>query len=302
MHDARQQLIRTSPLTIRRVLLLVGGLLLLGPLVGCESGIAGGRRDVWAVRVISTAGPDQYRLSNFYADSLRRVEQLDAELVTVIVDEEYTHVYYGSYVHRIDPLTNEEQLRPDPRDDLELIRILSPDGQSRPFARATVEPLPAGELGDPTLNAENVDAYWSLQVAVFLKTADFRNPKQAAVDYAKYLRDQGFEAYFHHAASLSSVVIGAFPQSAVVAVQKMTRAGPLSAAVKTSEMQVVDPRLRRLREQFPWSLENPRLVRRGGLFSQEVVVEAEPAQNPSLLVELPKVARERTAAERELLW
>ncbi|MBN2446467.1 MAG: hypothetical protein JXO22_07075, partial [Phycisphaerae bacterium] len=47
--------------------------------VGCVNPLA--EREYWTIRCVSITGPDQYRVANFLADSLKQVDRIKPDLV-----------------------------------------------------------------------------------------------------------------------------------------------------------------------------------------------------------------------------
>ncbi len=77
-------------------------------------------------------------------------------------------------------------------------------------------PIVSLDTADPSAPPEydlaNAKGYWSLQVAAF---QNVENRKQAAVEAVLAARKQRIEAYYFHGPTVSSVCIGAWPESAV---------------------------------------------------------------------------------------
>jgi len=118
------------------------------------------------------------------------------------------------------------------------------------YAQAIVVPLPGKDIGPPEWNLLNAKGAYTVVVAVFynidelkyydpkskkykVETVGYYTRKIDAVEYCRQLRNRGEEAYFHHGPSQSTVTIGAFPDSAVVMVQR--------GAVKRPEIR--EPRI-----------------------------------------------------------
>lgn len=225
-------------------------------LAGCTNP---GDRELWAIRAITVRGPQERQLADYYAESLKLVPQLKPGKVQILSDEDATHVYYGEYELRWDSGAGREVFKPEPNDDLALIQSLVSSSGARPFLAATIEPLPTDPLGNPKWDARRADGYWSLHVAVWENVGPFRSRRQAAVEYCRQLREQGYEAYFFHGPRYSDVVVGTFPKDAIVTIQQK-RASLTGARVHTSYARIVDPRLLELKRAFPHNLENGAVV------------------------------------------
>ncbi len=277
---------RESRLTTGMILALAG----LALCVGCAQPGA----DVWAIKCISVDGPDQHTIANYYAESLRHVEALDADLVRVIFDEDFGNVYYGSYTLQHSPFSDQPTYHPDPAEDLELIKSLSADQVTRPFGAAHLMPVPADAVGNPAWDASRAEGYWSLQVGVFYNTETMQRRRQAAVDYCRLLRAKGEDAYYYHGPSMSSVLIGTFPRKAMMSIQR--RQGTLEGKPKhVAEYRIIDRRLRALQAKYPHNLENLHVVSDLQLDTRTGKKERFP--RPSVVVKLPSVQRaERNAA------
>jgi cell division septation protein DedD len=75
--------------------------------------------------------------------------------------------------------------------------------------------MPKPDVGNPAWALAKADAAYTLQVAAFEPTDRFQEFKQAAADYCAMLREQGFEAYYHHTDAVSMVTVGLFGPAAV---------------------------------------------------------------------------------------
>jgi len=235
-------------------------------LAGCTANSArvnlftpGTGEPIWAVRCDAVRGPDRVRLANHRAEALRRVRGLKPDLVQVVHQEEESIVYYGRYRRQSDSQTGTVRYQPDPKPDLDLIRSLSLVSNGRnfwPFMYATLEELPIGRPQHPEWDLNHARGYWTLHVAVFFDDGPITNRRWLAEEYCRELREQGVEAYFHHGPALSSVCVGAFPQSAVQTVKEIH---PLSG-IATFKNKIVDPRLLELQRRFPESYWNGKRV------------------------------------------
>ncbi len=211
------------------------------------------RGDAWAIRCISIDGPDAARLAHGYGDALKGIAGFKADLVRVIDGPSGSTLYYGEYRRRYDARNEVEMFDPDPRPTLERLRGLSLGGQDIwPFQLATMAALPGASEGGQDWALRDAKGYWSLQVAVFYDTGEFRQRREAAEQYCKLLRDQGEEAYVDHGDVHSIVSIGTFPKSAI---QAFRRPHPLTGDFELRE-RMVDERLLALQKKFPHNLHN----------------------------------------------
>ena len=124
-------------------------------------------------------------------------------------------LYYGVYYRSLDPKTGKRTTPQGLIRDLELIRELATPKGQRFFLMARTVRVPTPDVGNPAWALSNLDAAYSLQVAVFEGTDDFWDFKQVAADYCAHLRKRGYEAYYHHASASSMITVGAFGEDAV---------------------------------------------------------------------------------------
>ena len=134
----------------------------------------------------------------------------------------------------------------------------SKDTGLKPFAQAMTVPLPGRQVGPAKWSVLNVPAnyYYTVLVADFFNVPDQRylTRKEDTVSYCKELRDQGYEAYYHHGPSHSGVMIGKFDNSVIRMVQKPG---------KPVRKQVVGREVHALQKRFPFLAVNGRkLIKR----------------------------------------
>jgi hypothetical protein len=218
----------------------------------------------------------------------------------VVHEEDRSVLYHGFYAAFDGDSAEAERAQRDH----EVIRDMvaaGPDGRPVPiFPRAVFRPLERPEPPAPSeWNLREVDAYWTVAIAVY---TDDAARKQAAVESVREARRQGIEAYFLHHRGHSYVCIGSFepdavrmkneaqrelarmdsenPQPLVVTdgvVPEATRrrlaqkAGGRAIFVDLQQaFEVRDPALREILEAYPYS------------------VNGEPANQAPLLVNVPQ--------------
>lgn len=218
--------------------------------------------DIWEIRCGSARGNERFRIANSYAEALKKVKGLKADLVRVIEESGAATVYYGRYERRYKDLgaADAYTYSPDPAKDLQLIRSLSlsvpdPRGGEKllwPFSLATLEASPVVSTANAEWELTRAAGHWSLQVAVFYNTDRMTQRKFAAEEYCKILRQDGEEAYFYHGAVNSSVFVGAFPKAAI---RTETRENPLTGVLEVKS-RMVDAKLLALQKKFPHNLHN----------------------------------------------
>lgn len=219
-----------------------------------------GDENVWAIRCRTLQGANRFRLARNYADALKNVEGLKAELIQVFHDTDESVVYYGRYRRVYDAKNKKEAFRPDHLRDIDLIRRLSMTVQDSlagsrvvwPFRNATMDTLPTGLGSHPEWHLSNAPGHYSLQVAVFYNTEGMRRRKYAAEEYCSLLRKQGQQAYYHHGTVNSSVCIGAFPKEAIQTFQEVD---PYTGIINVKE-KIVDKRMLELQRRYPYNLHN----------------------------------------------
>ncbi len=121
---------------------------------------------------------------------------------------------------------------------LRRVRRATIDGEAR-FADAELKPLIGGgrRFLDP-FNLKQYTGFFSLQIAFYDETYE-GDPRQAAEQHARRLREDGEEAYFYHGPHRSLVTIGLFSE------HDFTRRGTMDA---------YGPRIRELQAKFPHNL------------------------------------------------
>lgn len=212
--------------------------------------------DEWTILCLAYKGPDRMQRAASAAASLKKVRGLRESNVSVQDADGAAKVYYGKYRKSASLFSKEKKFRPDPTDDLKLIRDLSvqmPDtGQIVwPFRLATLVALPP-PVRFPQWELTKADGYYSLQVGVFYNTDSFKKRRYAAEEYCKLLRDEGMEAWFHHGPENSSVCIGSFPREAIESVrEKDSFTGRVHFLNR-----IVDEKMLALQKKYPHNLHN----------------------------------------------
>jgi len=212
--------------------------------------------DEWTILCISFKGPDRMQRAASAAESLKKVRGLRAANVSVQDADGAAVVYYGKYRKSAGLFSKEKKFRPDPTDDLTLIRDLSiqmPDsGQIVwPFRLAALVTLPP-PVRFPQWELSKAEGRYSLQVGVFYNTETFKRRRYAAEEYCKVLRDEGQEAWFHHGPESSSVCIGSFPQRAI---ENIREKDPFTGRVRFTN-RITDERMLTLQKKYPHNVHN----------------------------------------------
>ena len=112
----------------------------------------------------------------------------------------------------------------------------------QPFPQAMAVTLPSKPIGPPEWNIENVNCDYTVLIGVFHDTDRATGRKKAAVGTCRWLRDRGWDAYYHHGLTQSGVMIGRFDQSVAKMVHPPGR---------PAEMMVVSPKVKAVQKAFP---------------------------------------------------
>jgi hypothetical protein len=128
----------------------------------------------------------------------------------LIHGEGQSTLYYGFYKAVQETEDPAEARRA--KQDLASLSALTLNNE-RPFQGAFLIVLPTPNPdAPPALDICNSTGVYSLQVAAY---KDIPGRKQAAVDAVLEARRQGYEAYYYHGPTTSSVLLGSFPASSV---------------------------------------------------------------------------------------
>lgn len=204
----------------------IGSIILIVNLLACATGSTGraGRGGgwfrpkgaPWTILCLELDGPYGAQQIDQIAETLRRTPGIRADDVFVRRDPDGGgRLYYGTYYRQTDPQTGKRSTPDLLRRDIELIKSLGSGPGEYFFASALVVRMPTPDVGNPAWALTHADGEYTLQVAAFEPTDEFQAYKQAAADYCALLRDEGFEAYYHHDSACSMVTVGSFGADAV---------------------------------------------------------------------------------------
>jgi hypothetical protein len=230
-----------------------------------NSGLSWARKagdvETWTIECNEYKGDRHRRTADTLAASLKRVEGLDANQVRVEHETDRSRIYYGAYDLRYveaqgdgpDRVRGEVviELNDAIRRDMALIRGLAV-GNQYPFftARAIAMPVPA--TGPAEWDLRNAKGRYTLHVGVTYNTPTLHNHQEAAVEWVRALRADGYEAYCYHdpQQGRSDICVGTFGDDALVDTGG-GRTGP-SPAVKALQKKA----------DFAYNLENGHRVYR----------------------------------------
>jgi len=256
------------------------GLLLAAWFVaGCESpGGSGGLLDLgqsggekWTIWCQRTEGLDHLVRANLLADQLRQTPGLKPDKVRVVETADGSTIYYGQYVKVQSPETGRLVFPQEYLRDLAIIQRTAYRGTPLfHYAKPELlEPGPSAEMEQ--WDVSHGKGKYTLQIGVFYSTPTFQSRKQAAEEYVKQLRQDGFTAYFRHEEARSFVFVGDFDDSDVV----QTPDGSFKSGPRVERL------IKQREEEFRYMLENGYRIRRKTPDGQMMVA-------PSLLIPVPR--------------
>ena len=192
----------------------------------------------WSIQCVELVGSEHRVLCDQLAASLRNTPGMRASQVHPVHQDakNRSRLCYGKYTRRTDPQTGKLHIPAKMAQELAIIKNLTDASGQRIFLGARMVPYPTPDVGDPRWDIGRAPGKHTLQVAVFYETDDFHERKQAAAAYVAQLRQQGFEAYYHHGETASEVTVGSFGE----------------------DLREAAPEVTRLREHFKYHLENGR--------------------------------------------
>jgi hypothetical protein len=124
--------------------------------------------------------------------------------------EGQTTLYYGFYRAVNEQVDAKEGTRA--QNDRKRIASMTGANGGRLFNSVLLVALDEADPSSPAeWNLENAKGHWTIQIAVY---KDHPQRKQYAVDAVRTARGQGYEAYYYHGPTASSVCIGVWPATA----------------------------------------------------------------------------------------
>jgi hypothetical protein len=258
-----------------------------------SSSLLGGHRagdaETWTIECNEYVGENSSETADTMATALKKVDGVKAEAVRVEHGEGKSRVLYGSYsLKYVRAKTNKDtqiegetvvELSEEIKRDLKLIRGLAM-GEEFPFFSARPIPQPAPDVGPPEWDLRNARGAYTLNVGVTYNTPTLHNHREAAVEWVRALREQGYEAYYYHApdGTKTSICVGTFGDDALVA-------GPDGRSQYSEAVQTL-----RNQGDFQYNLENGLRIYRKVPNSETGQIERIP--NWSFLVKIPQKEKE----------
>lgn len=251
--------------------------LLFGPKVGDT--------ELWTVECNEYVGANSREMADSMATALKKVDGIKADAVRVEHGECTSKVFYGSYPLRYTraKVSKEERVEGDVvielteeiKRDLRLVRSLAL-GEEYPFFSARPIPQPLKNVGPPEWDLRNAKGVYTLNVGVTYNAPQFHNHEEAAVEWVRALREQGYEAYYYHSpdGTKTSICVGTFGEDAMVL-------GPDGKSQYSEAVQTL-----RNQGDFLYNLENGHKVHRMAADSE--TGEKKRMANWSFLVKIPR--------------
>ncbi len=283
---------------------------LLASLTGCTTGSSGtwepiwdaagnrtsDRNEDWTIECFYSREDNRRQTADALATALKGVQGLRPDRVWVEHSNDQSRVYYGTYRlgyvrAQSDTPTQKKGdlsvvLSEDLKRDLRLIRQLAL-GSQYPFfaARPMQKPLP--DVGPPEWDLRNAKGVYSLHVGITYPTPTMHEYKQAAVDWVKVLREDGYEAYFYHNPDKpeTSICVGTFGEDAVATGQFDSQYADLDIEQTQVYRKPVND-LRASNEMFQYNLENGHITYKS--FVDPNSGQRERLPNRSFLVRIPR--------------
>lgn len=224
----------------------------------------------WRIQCIQASTEDARQLCEVLAEKLRNVPGIDPDLVQVETHGRVSTLYYGEYIKSKSSPDGGLAFSQTMRNDIARLRTLSL-GQTAPFANAMPVPYDQGGAGAThPWHVSNCTGTHTLEIMVTFNTPTFDQRQEAAEEYVKLLREDGFKAYFYHEQVKSYVYVGDFTESDIIALPT----GGWRYSQRVQDLIAQRP------EEFSYHLENGFLRKYPGSGGQ-----MEPV--PSRLVEVP---------------
>ena len=226
-----------------RLFVLTGMLILLGTIcVGCANGDgsggglggllgrkADGSGDRYSILLMRVKGPKHIADARHYEEQTKK--QARWEDVYVVHKDKHSLLFRGNYTS----VKQAEKYLRQAKDFVSKVNM-------KPFGQAMTVPLPGKPLGPPEWNIENVKCDCTVLIATFHNTDRIFERKKAAVETCRWLRERGWDAYYHHDLTDSGVMIGRFDRSVA---KMITKPG------HPPELMVISPKVKAIQKEFP---------------------------------------------------
>lgn len=205
---------------------------------------SGGR---FTVLLQTYTGADHAETAGYVKDRL--AEELGWKDLSVVTAGDHSLLYWGS-------AETFEQAKPL----LKRAREHKAANGVHPFATAIITVTPGSDVGPPEWNLSNCNGEYSLLVAEFQDDpkANYIGRREFAVAYCRQLRQDGYEAYYRHGPSTSSVTVGCFGPDAIRYRKERQWPEGQDQPVIITRAEPAAPELLALMKKFPYCAYNGR--------------------------------------------
>ncbi|MCP4376112.1 MAG: hypothetical protein GY794_08075 [bacterium] len=196
--------------TINHRVLLPGILVVLSVMqLGVVSGCSGGNpfaEKQYTILLHTFSGPEHVRQSKYCRDATKKLAGWSS--LELVHKDNNSELYWGKY-----------SSIPSANPDLKTARTWVAPKANRPiFPFPKVVLVPGKEIEMPEYDLLNVSGgYWTVLVAIFSDDPSQgfigRDRQKHALEYCTWLREKGYEAYYHHSSGRSRITIGTFPET-----------------------------------------------------------------------------------------
>jgi hypothetical protein len=226
----------------------------------------------WTILVADVSGPQRRDATESAAAALRRTRGIRPADVRVEHGQESSRILYGRYYRQTLPDSLRKSVPPQMQHDLALVKDLAGQDGVLFFPGAEMMPLATAHVGPEDWDLAQANGTYTLQVAAFYDTGDFNDRKGAAVEYARQLREKGYEAYYYHGGpkdTISIVTVGTFGPSAVRQGRPQGRAivdeegRPVKVAAQLAVTYSEEVVALQQQETFKYNLTNGHIVKSG---------------------------------------
>lgn len=247
-----------------------------------------GEYEQWTIECGAYEGAERRQVADRMAALLKDVPEVDAEAIRVEHNDDRSRVLYGAY--ELEYSVSEAGGRPtielndEIKNDADFIRKLAV-GTQYPFLQARAIEMPKAVEGPAKWDLRNANGVYTLHVGVTYATPNLQEYKEAAIEWVRVLREEGYEAYFYHSPDEPrvSICVGTFGADAVKQKKQINPVTKQEETVPVYTQQVNDLRARD--PSFQYNLENGHIIHRHVLNPETKQKEKVP--NLSFLVKIP---------------
>jgi len=132
----------------------------------------------------------------------------------IVHKDSHSELLWGNY-----------ETMPAAQADLRKARAYASQNGARPFVQARVIATPGRDVGPPQWKLITAKGTYTVVAAYYYDVPEekYMGRRRRAVEFCKYLRDKGNEAYYHHGPVKSYVTVGTLTEGAVQTVQTDTK-------------------------------------------------------------------------------